>query len=256
MKKITLSIFYLCGICYLAMCAVLYFLQGTLLYFPQERSFTSKTHTYLLQTDVGKTVVTTEVLESNKAVIYFGGNSEDVSRNLDRYKKAFPGHSIFLMHYRGFGGSDGEPGEEGIYRDAMALYKHVKQDHNEIILVGRSLGSGVATRLAANKTPVKLILITPFSSVEDVASEIYWGFPVSLMLKDKYLSWTYAPSVKVPTSIILASTDKVIPRHSSMKLFDSFKPGIAQIYELENTGHNNIASHPRYYPLLTQLSEK
>jgi pimeloyl-ACP methyl ester carboxylesterase len=113
----------------------------------------------------------------------------------------------------------------------------------------------VATRLASETSPAKLILITPFSSVEDVASEIYWGFPVSLLLKDKYLSWQYAQEVQALTAIIVATDDKVIPMHSSMKLLDSFKPGLAQIYKLDKAGHNTISSHPGYHKLLNKLTQ-
>lgn len=254
MKKITLSLFYLCFIGYFSLCTVLYFYQDNLLYFPRDRVVSDPENTYLLPSDVGQTVVTTEIKNSNKAVIYFGGNAEDVSRNLEAFNKTFPEHSLYLMHYRGYGGSDGEPGEEGIFQDARSLFDLVNQTHADIVLIGRSLGSGVATRLAAETTPSRLILVTPFSRVEDVASEIYWGFPVSLLLKDKYLSWRYAKEVKASTAIIVATDDKVIPMHSSMKLFDSFKPGLAKVYELNNAGHNNISSDPDYYPLLKQLT--
>lgn len=255
MKKLTLSLFYLGLIGYLSLCAVLYFYQDSLLYFPRDRAVTDPDKTFLMPTDVGETVVTTAIKNNQKAVIYFGGNAEDVSRNLESFQITFPGYSLFLMHYRGYGGSDGEPGEEGIYQDARALYDYVNQTHNDIVLIGRSLGSGVATRLATHTSPDKLILITPFSSVEDVASEIYWGFPVPLLLKDKYLSWQYAQEVRATTSILVATNDKVIPMHSSIKLFDSFKPGLAQVYELDNAGHNNISSHPKYHKLLKQLTQ-
>ncbi|MGB0203507.1 MAG: alpha/beta hydrolase [Neptuniibacter sp.] len=255
MKKFTLSLFYLGSICYLSLCAVLYFYQDNLLYFPRDRVVPDPAKTLLLPTGVGETVVTTEIKDNQKALIYFGGNAEDVSRNLESFQATFPGYSLFLMHYRGYGGSDGEPGEEGLYQDARALYDHVNQSHEDIVLIGRSLGSGVATRLAAETLPDKLILITPFSSVEDVASEIYWGFPVSLLLKDKYLSWQYAKQVQASTSIIVATDDKVIPMHSSMKLFDSFKPGLAQVYELDKANHNNISSHSEYHKLLKRLTQ-
>jgi pimeloyl-ACP methyl ester carboxylesterase len=254
MKKLTLSVFYLSIIGYLSLCAVLYFYQENLLYFPRDRVVSDPVKTLLLPTDVGETVVTAEIKNNQKAVIYFGGNAEDVSRNLGPFQATFPGYSLFLMHYRGYGGSDGQPGEQGIYQDARALYDHVNQNHEDIVLIGRSLGSGVATRLASETSPAKLILITPFSSVEDVASEIYWGFPVPLLLKDKYLSWQYAKQVRATTSIIVATDDKVIPMHSSMKLFDSFKPGLAQVYELNKAGHNNISSDPGYHQLLSELT--
>ncbi|WP_415901648.1 alpha/beta hydrolase [Neptuniibacter sp. QD29_5] len=255
MKKAVLKLLFLGGFGYILICAVLYFNQENLLYFPQERKINSEEHTLLIPTEVGHTVVTFEKRNSDKALIYFGGNAEDVSQRLVKFKQTFPEHSLYLMHYRGYG-SDGYPREEPIYQDALVLYEHVAKGNTEMVLMGRSLGTGIATRLAAEKFPKQLILITPYSSIEDVASERYWGLPVSLLLKDKYLSWHYAPAVKSKTAILLAGEDAVIPEESTMKLFSSFSDDVATIYEFDHAGHNNISSDPEYYPLLNTLTRR
>ena len=226
-----------------------------LLYHPQGRAVNNEQNTLLLTTNAGKTIVTTEPRAGGKAIIYFGGNAEDVSLNLASFRDTFPAHSLYLMHYRGYGGSDGQPGEEAIYTDAMQLYDHVKLSHDSIVLIGRSLGSGVATRLAAERDVSRLILVTPFSSIEDVASSLYGEFLVSILLTDKYLSWRYAQDVKAPAALLIAGQDTIIPRESAMKLYDSFSDGVARIYLFETAGHNNISGSPGYYELLRELTQ-
>ena len=88
------------------------------------------------------------------ALIYFGGNAEDVSFSLNEFAAAFPQHSIYMLYYRGYGGSTGSPSEAALHADAQALFDQVQKEHPNIVLVGRSLGSGVAVRLAANN-PVR-----------------------------------------------------------------------------------------------------
>jgi len=253
MKKAVLKCLFLGSFGYILLCAFLYLNQENLLYHPQERKVTHKENTLLIPTDVGQTVVTTEIRNRGKALIYFGGNAEDVSQRLAKFTQVFPQYSLYLMHYRGYG-SDGQPREEPIYQDALALYQQVAKDHSDIVLMGRSLGTGIATRLAAEKPTKQLILITPFSSIEDVASERYWGIPVSLLLKDKYLSWQYAPKVKAQTYVFLAGKDSVISEASTMKLFNSFSNEVASIYRFEQANHNNISSDPNYHEQLRSFT--
>lgn len=162
--------------------------------------------------------------------------------------------NLAITHYRGYGGSDGEPGEVSLFSDALNLYKNVSESYDDIILIGRSLGSGIATRLAAETTPSKLILITPYNSIEEVASEKFWWVPVSLLIKDKYQSWQYAKGVKTNTAFLVATNDKVIPMHSSMKLFYSFNEELTEIYTFQNAGHNSISASQKYYDLLHELT--
>ena len=253
MNKAVLKVLFLGGFGYILLCAFLYLNQENLLYHPQERKITHKENTLLIPTDVGQTVVTTEIRNRGKALIYFGGNAEDVSQRLAKFTQIFPQYSLYLMHYRGYG-SDGHPREEPIYQDALALYQKVAKDNAEIVMMGRSLGTGIATRLAAEKPTQQLILITPYSSIEDVASERYWGIPVPLLLKDKYLSWQYAPQVTAKTSIFLATNDRVISPDNTMKLFRSFQAGLATVYSFENEGHNSLSSTKRYSELLRELT--
>ena len=102
---------------YLALCVALLVFQRALIYFPQPA--TLDTPSLTLDVADAQVQVSIRPHEGPKALIYFGGNAEDVSRNLPEFAEAFPDHALYLMHYRGFGGSSGSPSEEAIARDAL-----------------------------------------------------------------------------------------------------------------------------------------
>ncbi len=119
-----------------------------------------------------------------------------------------------------------------------------------ITVVGRSLGSGVAIRLASERPVSRLVLVTPYNSVEELAVRQYPYFPVRWLLKDKFESWRYAVRITVPTLLIAAEHDEIIPRASTEALFHHFLPGIATMKVIRGTGHNSISDSEEYLSLL------
>jgi pimeloyl-ACP methyl ester carboxylesterase len=117
-----------------------------------------------------------------------------------------------------------------------------------VIVVGRSLGSGLAVRVASVRRIARLVLVTPYDSIVGIASGQYPWFPVSLILRDRYESFRYAPRVTAPTRIIVADADEVIPRASSEKLLSRFAPGVARLSVLSGN-HSGLLADPRYLPL-------
>ena len=99
-----------------------------------------------------------------------------------RFPKPLPITPLYLLHYRGYGGSSGSPSEEMISRDAMTLFDQVYATHPHITVVGRSLGSGVAVRLASQRPAARLVLITPYNSLEELAARQFPIFPVKWLL--------------------------------------------------------------------------
>jgi uncharacterized protein len=223
------------GLGYAGLCALLFVFQRSMIYFPPGGSGTG---------EIARQV------EGERAVIYFGGNAEDVAYSLEELAAAFPGQALYLMRYPGYGGRPGKPTEAGIVAEAEALYARVRAEHRKITLVGRSLGSGVAVRLAAEREVARLVLITPFDSLEGVAAEKLPWLPVRLLLRDKYQSWRYAPKVSAPTRIIAAERDEVIPRASAELLLTRFRPGVASYAMVRGAGHNNISGFAEYTRLL------
>ncbi len=235
------------GVTYLGLCAALFVFQRSLIYLPQPRAAAPSAAMLRLPAPVGDVLVSGRTLDGPKALIYFGGNAEDVSYSLPGFAAAFPEHALYFMHYRGYGGSAGSPSEAGLVEDGLALFDKVRARHSHIVVVGRSLGSGVAVQVASQRQAARLVLVTPFDSLEDIAASHYPMFPVRWLLRDTYRSSDFAPRVTVPTTIVAAEHDEVIPRASAELLFTRFEKGIATIEVLAGVGHNTIERSPRYW---------
>lgn len=222
---------------YLAVCALLFFRQRSMLYFPQ--AYDGGT---VLALDGGTRLGVTRFEQPGPgAVIYFGGNAEAVPDSLPELQAVFPGQSLYLMHYRGYGATPGAPTEAGLYADALALYDYVRARHPQLTLVGRSLGSGIATRLASERPVDRLVLVTPYDSMAGVAAHHYRWLPVGLLLRDRYDAARFAAHVNAPTTILAAEHDAIIPRASSEALYRSFRPGLATFHLVPDAGHNDIS---------------
>jgi len=239
---------------YLVLCGLLAVFQRSLLYFPQPR--TNKSAPMVtLKVARASLVVTTRAFTGGGAVVYFGGNAEDVSWSVDTLAEAFPDRALYLPHYRGYGGSSGTPSEAALFADALAVFDHVQKTHDDIVVVGRSLGSGVATYVASQRLVSRLVLVTPFDSIAAVALSAYWFVPVRWLLLDKYESVQYAPSVAAPTLIVAAGQDEQLPPRHAAELLRYFRAGVATMEVIAGAGHNDIDRSPRYVSLLAGRHE-
>jgi hypothetical protein len=223
---------------YAAACLLLYLFQRSLLYFPQPARV--PVPALALSVPGAELQVSMRVHAGPRAVLYFGGNAEDVSSSLAELAGTFPGYAVYAMHYRGYGRSTGKPTEAALHADAMALFDRVTRDHTEITVIGRSLGSGVAIRLAAGRPVSRLVLVAPYDSVEAVAAQQYSLFPVRWLIKDRFDSAVLAPQIRVPTTVIVAERDEVIRRERSDALVARFVPGVAQVIVIPGAGHNTL----------------
>jgi pimeloyl-ACP methyl ester carboxylesterase len=133
-----------------------------------------------------------------------------------------------------------------LHADALALFDQVRTDHPDIALVGRSLGSGVAARLASERPASRLILVTPYDSIQELAARQFPYFPVRWLLTDKFESWRYAPVIRVPTLLLQAERDEVIPGASTERLHAAFARGVASRIVIRGAGHNTISDSPLY----------
>ncbi|WP_445178833.1 alpha/beta hydrolase [Pseudomonas sp. McL0111] len=244
MSRKLMSLVALIVIVYLLLCAALFVFQRSLIYFPQPGTVNAA-DTLVKMPDADIRVSTREH-SGPKALIYFGGNAEDVSRNLPGFAEAFPDYALYLMNYRGFGGSGGSPSEEAIAEDALALFDQVYASHPQITVIGRSLGSGVAVRLASQRPATQLILVTPFNSLVEIATRQYPWVPVQWLLKDRFESGKYAAHISVPTLLLAASDDQVVPRASSQRLLGNFGKGVATLRVVPDSGHNSISERREY----------
>ncbi len=237
---------------YIMVAVLLLIFQRNFLYFPSD----AVNHNYTTQKLLsGKAELNIIVLNPGKksAILYFGGNGESTVTNAVNFKQVFPEHTIYLNNYRGYGGSSGNPTEENLYKDSQLLFDRVCVKHNDCSVIGRSLGSGVATYLAVTRKVNKLVLITPYDSIESIAQEQYPMFPISFILLDKYDSISQVNNIHIATLIILAESDNVIPAKHSRLLINAFDPDIVSVRVIENTGHNNVSNTVQYYELLDEF---
>ena len=238
---------------YVGACLLLYAKQRTLLYYPTPESHTDDAERVRLES-AGETL---NMWQANagqrRAILYFGGNGEDVVSTIPSLGKLFPRHTVYFVHYRGYGGSTGSPSETGLFQDALNIYDHVQASHHGISAIGRSLGSGVAIHLAAQRKLEKLVLVTPYDSIEVLAKEALRFFPISLLLKDKYRSIDLAAGIETPTLVLIAESDEVIPRASTDRLVAAFDPARLVTHVFEGAMHNTIGGDPEYLSRLREF---
>jgi pimeloyl-ACP methyl ester carboxylesterase len=243
--RIALRLLLIALLLYGGACVALYVFQRSLLYFPQPAGFGNDA-TFAMAVDGADLRVALRPHDGPKALIYFGGNAEDVSASLPQLAEALPDYAIYAPHYRGYGGSSGAPTEATLHADALALFDKVRMHHAEIALVGRSLGSGVAVRLASRRPASRLVLVTPYDSILEIAKRQFPYFPVSWLLTDKFESWRAAPAIRVPTLLLQAEHDEVIPSASTARLNAAFARGIASLVIIRGADHNSISFPPEY----------
>lgn len=233
-------------ILYILIGVFLFFRQRQMIYFPT--AFEPHSYAEEILENEGETI---KVLVLNpgeeKALIYFGGNAEEVVYNAYIFQKIFEGYSVYLFNYRGYSGSSGKPTEEGIFSDALALYDTIRTRHTSIFPIGRSLGSGVAAYLASQREVDKLVLITPYDSILAVAQRRILVYPLRWMLLDHYNTLSRVKDIKVPTLVLMAENDSVIPRKNSMRLISAFPEKQISAVTIKDAGHNTISDDPAYF---------
>lgn len=187
---------------------------------------------------------------NSRALIYFGGNSEMVTHRREYFENVFNDYSVYLINYRGYGNSQGSPTEAGLFSDALAIYDELIKRHDSITAYGRSLGSGVAVYLAANRKLEKLILLTPYDSVAAVAQSLYPVFPIRHLIKDRFDSVSRAGVIDIPVLIASAENDREIRLPHTLALIQSINPGLVTYQMIAGAAHNDIIDFPEYRNLI------
>jgi uncharacterized protein len=240
---------------YAALCALVYLQQDRLIYFPQATRLAAADTDLALRRDDG-TVVRGWRLHAGapKVLLYFGGNGEDLRGFRDRAAQAFPAHEIYLLAYRGYGASDGSPGEAALTGDAVALYDWIRTQRPDaaIDVIGRSLGSGVAAQLAARRPLHRLVLVTPFDSLLATARAHYRWLPVRWLLRDRYRSDQALAHAQAPLLVLRAGHDAVVPAANTDALIAAL-PRPAQVVAFDAADHDSISADPRYLATITRF---
>lgn len=250
MKPLFLTVLVAAGCLYVALCAFLYMAQRSLIYFPTPAPRDPPQDSLWLESGDVRVRVWRLHPGQSGAIVYFGGNAEDVSLNIPQFSRWFTHCTVYLVNYRGYSGSEGAPSEEALYADARRVFDFARDSHDSVIVMGRSLGSGVATHLASAREIDRLVLVTPFDSFESLAREYYPIFPTRWLLKDRYDSLSRAADIDVPVLVLVAAEDEIVPARSSRRLADAIDPGLVTLHSLEHVGHNSVEAAPAYGQLL------
>ena len=234
------------AVAYAGFCVALYVMQRSFQYFPTPRRLGPTQMAGTFQSGDTLLQLTVRPHAGPGALLYFGGNGEDVSSSVAPLVAAFPDREIVMLHYRGYGGSAGRPTEADITADAAGLFDKVHAQHPDVIVMGRSLGTGVAARLASTRPASRLVLVTPYDSLLGIAERQFPIFPVRYLLIDKYESWRYVPKITVPVLILAAERDEVIPAASTETLRARFPAGQVTWVVVPGASHNTIGDDPLY----------
>ena len=175
-----------------------------------------------------------------KIIIYFHGNAGNLSGRTERLETfAKNGFGVLAITYHGYPGSEGKPSEAALIADGKTALDFLLDSGympQDFVLYGESLGSGVATQLAAKIDVAAVVLESPFSSVVSVAQKTYWFVPVNLLLKDKFDSAKFAPQISSPTLILHGTADGIVPFSEGKKLFELIKAP-KKFVEVQGAGH-------------------
>ena len=152
------------------------------------------------------------------------------------------GYEVLLFDYRGYGGNEGSPSEEGLARDAEAARAALVEvaTAERVILFGESLGAAVAARLAVDSPPAALILRSPFPSLQGVAAVHYPYLPADLLLRDRYDISQSVGLIKSPMLVVAGSADSVVPTRLSRAVYEAASADARWVL-IENADHNDPA---------------
>jgi uncharacterized protein len=243
-----ISALILCLAIYLAALAGMAVFQRKLQYFPQLGEETPanaglpQAQVVSLKTQDGETLVAWYVAPSpgKPLILYFHGNGGGLDLRAKRFAAlTAAGCGLLAVEYRGYGASTGTPSEKGLLLDGEAGYAEalaLGASADGIVVMGESLGTGVAVPLAARHPVGALVLDSPFSSAEDVAASLYWMFPVRLLMRDRFRSDAAIGLVRAPILMVHGSNDQVTPLRLAEKLY-ALAPEPKRFIRVEGAKH-------------------
>jgi fermentation-respiration switch protein FrsA (DUF1100 family) len=204
-------------------------------------------------------VLATPPAGDGSAVIYFGGNAEEVTAGANLAQRLYGERAVLLVNYRGYGESGGTPSERAMVQDAIALFDWLASrpgiDGSRIAVHGRSLGSGVAVQLAAAR-PVRCVILTsPFDSAREVAREAYPWLPVGWLMRHPFDSVARAPRITAPALMLVGSGDSLVRPRRSQALAAAWGGSVEQ-RTFDGFGHGDVHLAPAYEPEIRDFADR
>ena len=250
-----------CFAAYLVLLLVMFLFQEKLIFFPTKLS---PSHKFSFQQDFTELFVSVdgaklnvlafEKPEAQGVILYFHGNAGDLDSwgNVSEQYKDYPYH-LLVVDYRGFGKSTGKISSEAqLQADAKAVYEFAvaKYQLKNIVIHGTSIGTGVASWLAAHHPTKALVLETPYVSLTQMVAEIY-PFVPSFLLKYKLENDRWLAQCKAPIHLIHGTRDRVVP-YTHSEILQKKVPG-ARLHTIKNGGHNDLSMYPQYTIALKEI---
>jgi alpha-beta hydrolase superfamily lysophospholipase len=247
--RIILTVYMLIGV-------LLYFLQDAILFHPVTLNRSHRFNFPLQHTDIRIPVnekdtisvvhFSTSLDTARGVVLYFHGNK----RNISWYAKYIPhftkhGYEVIMIDYPGYGKSTGKLTEKKLYDWALQVYKMAikKFSAEQIIIYGKSMGTGIATQLASIRDCKRLILETPYYDFPSVIKAYLPIYPVSWMIHYQIPTWQYMPNVTAPITILHGTSDWIVRYKNTKRLSTFLKPG-DEVVTVNGASHNNLYSYP------------
>ena len=195
------------------------------------------------------------LLSEKGIVLYYHGNSSNLSKwgFVSEYF-CEKGYDVFLYDYPGFGKSKGKRSQEAFYNDAMEMYKYISGFYpaKKIIVYGRSMGTAMASYVAAHKPAKQLVLATPFSSMRDLFYSYYPFLPRIFFFKYRFPNKDWVKKVPYPVLVLHGTRDRVVPYRCGARLKQALKPE-DEFITVEDGSHNNLSDFPDYHEALDRL---
>ena len=243
----------LLGLAYLAAIAALFVFQRQILFRPAQdrpdlrRAELAGLEEVRLRTADGLSLLAWFLPPRGAApvVLYLHGNAGHVGHRTDRLRRfAAQGWGALLVEYRGYGGNPGTPTEAGLRQDAAAGLAALRARgiaEGRIVLWGESLGSGLASWLAAQEPVGSVVLETPYTSIADVARRRYPFAPVDLLLRDRFDSLASMPAIRSPVLVLVAGRDRVVPPDMGHAIHAAGRD--AELWVAAEGGHSDLMQH-------------
>lgn len=249
---------------YIAISLLLFFLQDYFMFKPEKlpKDFhfhydNQEIEEYNIDTRDGAIIngLRFKTKDPKGVVFYLKGNSKSI-KGWGKFAVDFTrhGYDVIMVDYRGFGKSTGKRTQKAVKRDLQVIYNKIKENVAEkyIILYGRSLGSGFATKLASMNQPRMLILDAPYYSLSKVAKRYLPFMPLSVMIKFPMPTYKWLQYVQCPVHIIHGTDDKLIHFKTSVKL-SKIKPKLTTLHSIIGGGHKNLNTFESYHKILEEM---
>lgn len=263
MKKLFFCFVTISAALYILVCGLLFFFQEYLIFVPAKLGadyvFDLPGHPEEINIKTEDSVLLNGLLfraDSSKGVILYlhgnGGSLASWGNVAEVYTDN--GYDLFMPDYRGYGKSGGEiTGSEQLFSDVQTVYDELKKSYSEdnIVVLGYSIGTGMAAKVAADNHPRLLILQAPYYSLSDIARERFPLLP-SFLLRYKLNTYQYLERCRMPVVIFHGDADEVISHYASLKLKKLLKPE-DRVVILEGLGHNGMLDDQRYRAVLAAL---